>query len=568
MALALVRQDDEQLLLLLRTLCKRLSVELSEDLLRAAARDAEQAPAWDEALALALGPLGLRARWVEGTMEEAAAIARYDLPVLTWIEAGISSRWVVLDGRWLGSPSAIDPFHPPPIQLPDRVVWARVEPVLPASPLSPSGGRRTPLRRLFGLLDAERSDLGVVLVFAVATGLLSLATPLTIQVLINWLAFGALVQPIIVLSGALLVCLLLAAGVRVAKRQVVEVLQRRIFVRTVADLSARLARVRLEELDGRSAPELVNRFFDVLTLQKATSTLLLDGVGAALQAAVGLALLAVYHPALLVFDLIVVALAAVVLLPLARGALRTALDESKAKYQVAGWLEEVGRQTLVFKLGGATLAEERADRLVRSWLTARASHFRVFLRQYAGMQLVQVVVGVGLLATSGWLVLEGQLTLGQLVAAEFVVTAALAGLAKFTDKLETVYDLLAGLDKLGSLVDLGRDGTVGAVPRSSGPPTIEALDLHVTAPGAVVLNGASLTVGPGSSVAIVTDDVTDRSLLGEVLAGARPPAGGVLRRDGLPYAAHRPDLLTREALLCRPDGLIAGTIAENVSLGR
>jgi ABC-type bacteriocin/lantibiotic exporter with double-glycine peptidase domain len=505
---------------------------------------------------------------VEGPASEVVGRAAEDSPLVTFSPGAPDGDWVLLAERarsWLGRAPPL-----PSAVREGRFRWALVEPLLPAAALSPpSGGAPpTPVRRLASLLAAERSDLGVVLVFAVATGILSLATPLAIQVLINWVAFGALTQPIFGLSAMLLACLLLAAGLRSAQRYVVEILQRRLFVRTVADLSARLARVKVESLDGKSGPELVNRFFDVLTLQKAVASLTLDGLGAALQAGVGLFLLAMYHPVLLVFDVVVVGLAAAVLVPFSGAAQYSAIKESKAKYEVAGWLEQIAQHPMVFKLGGAALAEDRSDHLVRSWLGYRHAHFRTFFQQFVGMQLVQAVVGVALLFTCGWLVIEGQLTLGQLVAAEFVVASALTGLAKFTDKLETVYDLLAGVDKLGSLVDMPHDGTVGVVRRAAGGARVELVGVGLDDGGRELLKDLTFHLVPGGTVALVGDDGRARRFLAELVLGARTPSRGAVSRDGLPYRALRPDHLFAESLLCRPDGLLVGSVYDNLALGR
>ncbi len=570
MSVAPLPSSDDDLLPLLRVLAEQLGVEAEDGVLLEAARAVPASAAWPERLELAAGALGLRVRWLHGTLAEVTSRADREAPLVTYVDEEVEGGWVLLEDRWFGWPVLRGPMLVPASLREGAARWGRVEPLLPASALSPKAEGRavTPLRRLRSLLSAERSDLGVVLVFAVATGVLALATPLTIQVLINWLAFGALLQPILGLSVVLFACLALAAVLRSAQRHVIEVLQRRLFVRTVADLAARLARVRIESMDGRSGPELVNRFFDVLTLQKAVATLLIDGLGAALQAAVGFLLLAAYHPVLLVFDVVVVALAALVLLPFAARAQRTALQESKAKYEVAGWLEQVAQHPLVFKLGGAALAEERADRLVRSWLGYRSSHFSAFFRQYVGMQVVQAVVSVGLLLTCGWLVLEGQLTLGQLVAAEFVVASALAGLAKFTDKLETVYDLLAGVDKLGSLADLPHDGTVGVVRRGSGGASLVARGARLEEEGRAVLGGIDLELPAGGSLAIVAPDDRPRRLLAELLVGARTATQGSISRDGLPYRGLRPDHLLAEGLLCRADGLLVGSVLDNLALGR
>jgi len=524
----------------------------------------------------ALEWIGIRVRWVACEGVDLSTIARPDLP-LVGIDPERGSWWVV-DRAAMGkvrTASAMwgDTRWVLPGDLPTSrpVVWARVEPLLPASPWAsvPGGKTLRPVDRVWGLLRSELNDVFVVLVYAVLVGILSLATPLAIQVLINQLAFGVVLQPILFLGLALLVCLTLAAGLQIAKRYVVEVIQRRVFVRAVSDLAARFTRVRMDQLDGRYGPELANRFFDVLTLQKATSTLLLDGITAVLQALVGFSLLALYHPVLLLFDVFAVLLVGVVLIPLGWGAERTAIAESKSKYAVAGWLEEIARHPLLFKMGGGqSLGERRADLLTRKYLSYRQDHFNVFFRQYSGMQIVNVVLSVVLMVSCGWLVLEGQLTLGQLVAAEFIVASAIAGVSKFTDKLETVYDLLAGIDKLGSLLDLEaeRSGGRHRGARVDGA-EVELQQVGYTGPGGRVAP-MDLKVRPGESLRVYGRAGAGKSTLAEVLLGIRRPTTGVVLRDGMPVEALAPEEVFGEALLLRTGEVVQGRLEENLLFGK
>lgn len=566
---------------LLRYLLTCTDVQVPEAILSDAAAIPNED--WRDALTHALPAVGMREAWFESSLADASTHARPDLPLVTYVEAKGTEGWVVLDIGRLGhvhvwSSSSFLPqgwFRPEQLaEMLDMTSanWARVEAILPSSSLSaPSDTTFTPMQRLTHLLRAERDTLAVVVTYAVAVGVLSLATPLAIQILINWLAFGALYQPVVILAGGLLLCLVLAAGLASAQRYSVEVMQRRLFVRTVTDLGSRLSRVKVESLDGSYGPELVNRFFDVLTLQKAMKTLLIDGLTAALQAAVGLLLLAMYHPYLLIFDLLVIAMVGAALLPLALRGQETAIKESKLKYEVAAWVEEVARHPLVFKLGGGGLAEARLEQLSREYVSKRAAHFRVFFGQYLSMHVVTVLLQVGLLLTAGWLVLDGQLTLGQLVAAEFIVASALAGLAKFTDKLETVYDLLAGVDKLGTLMDLPHERLAGALikDRSTGATlSLHEVRYHWEGTTNAAPWTANLEVPRGARMALVGKSGSGKSVLAEILVGLRKPTSGEIRRDGIPLSRLHPEQTFADTILVRSEGWVHGSILDNICIGR
>ena len=375
-----------------------------------------------------------------------------------------------------------------------------------------------------------------------------------------------MLQPILILGGALALTLALAAGLQLLQRFGVETIERRLFVRTVADLAARLSRVRVSALDGLSGPELANRFFDVLTLQKAAGTLLLDGFTALLQVTVAVVVLGLYHPWLLVFDVVLLAGMVLVLFPLGRGAQRTAILESKAKYAVAAWIEEVARHPIVLRQDGSELALNRADMLARTWLRTRSDHFRVFLRQFTGVQFLQVLMSALLLIASGALVLQGEITVGQLVAGEFIVATALLGFAKFADKLDTVYDLLAGVDKLGSLLDLPPERLDGLAPHvEPGRGSHVEVEDAKLAPELPVV---SLSLPPGSRTTVLGGPGTGKSRLSSLVAGYRTPTTGVVRRDGLDIRQMRPSARYDGVVRICPRDLIGGSLRDNISLGR
>ncbi len=313
----------------------------------------------------------------------------------------------------------------------------------------------SPWREALTILRGDAGDFGSIVIYAIGVGALSLALPLAVQTLVGTVAFGTVLQPIVVLALLLAAGLIFAATLRALQTWVVELVQRRLFVRLVGDLGERLVHVQARAFERCHGPELVNRFFDVFTAQKAVAQLLLNGVEALLTAIFGLFVLGLYHPILLGFGLAIVLGAVVVFVFLGKGATKTTIAESKAKYEVAGYLEEMARHLFALKLaGGGDYAMRRLDGLAAGWLTRRAAHFRIVFRQILGTLVLQVIVSASLLGLGGWLVVDRELTIGQLVAAELIVTAVVASISKLGGKLDTVYDLVAAADKLGHLLHL------------------------------------------------------------------------------------------------------------------
>jgi putative ABC transport system ATP-binding protein len=429
-----------------------------------------------------------------------------------------------------------------------------------------------PLTRLWRLLRIESRDVWIVLAYAVGIGLLSLATPLTAMALVNAVALTTLQQPLIVLCLILLVSLALAAFLRVLQAIVVEYMQRRIFVRVVADLAYRLPRVRRDAFDRQHGPELVNRFFDVLTVQKASATLLLDGVAVALQTLIGLLLLAAYHHILLGFDLLLIMSLAFIVLGLGRGAVDSAIRESRAKYAVAGWIEEMARHPVAFKLNtGPRFALERADVLARDYLLARERHFAIVLRQWGFALALQAIASTALLGLGGYLVINGQLSLGQLVAAEIIVTLVVASFTKFGKHLESYYDLLAAVDKLGHLVDLPleRDGGVAHRCRDKGAAVgLDDVSFSYEPGRPAVLEDFNLRVAPGERVALLGPNGAGKSTLVDLLFGLRWPTSGRIEIDGADLRDLRLESLREHIAVVKGIEVFEGSVFDNVRMGR
>lgn len=436
---------------------------------------------------------------------------------------------------------------------------------------APDPNPPAPIGRLLQLVAPDRADVFIVIGFAIVVGILSLAVPIAVQALVNFVAFGGLVQPLIVLGVLLFAFLGLAGVVRTLKACAVELIQRRLFVRVSVDLARRLPRVRMEAFDRQHGPELVNRFFDVLTVQKSGSTLLLDGVGMALQSIIALVILAFYHPFLLAFDVGLILAIVFIIVVLGRSGVRTAIYESKMKYAVAASLEEIARNPLTFKSGGGNgYAARHTDAAAVKYIEARRDHFRVVLRQIIGAVTLHAVAGTALLVVGGWLVIQGQLTLGQLVAAELIVATMLATFAKFGKQLESFYDLLAGVDKLGQLLDLPLESERGArIHLGTGPAALELTEVTYAYPeGAQPLTGFNLRVEAGERVGIVATQGSGKSTLSELMFGVRHPTSGRLSLANVDYREIQPTSLREAIALIKGAEIIEGSLYDNVRLDR
>jgi putative ABC transport system ATP-binding protein len=433
----------------------------------------------------------------------------------------------------------------------------------------------SPIKRFIGLLKPEMKDVWTIVLFSVITGLLYLALPLAVNALVSNLAFGTQSAPfqqaLVIIALALFAFLLLSGIIRGLQYYIAEVIQRRLFVRVAADMAYRLPRVRADSLDGVHAPEMVNRFLDVVTVQKSTALLLLDGINLVLGGLIGLIVLGFYHPFLLTFTLLLIVALSIIVFGLGRGAIRTSVQESICKYDVVNWLEELARYPRLFKgPGGYAMATDRADQLTRSFLLARGSHFRVLFRQISGLLLLEVIASSALLMVGGWLVLRMQLTIGQLVASELIVSAIVASLSKLAKKFEAWYDALAAVDKLGHLIDLEIEPETGDIPHleSGGVSVTVSKAAYAYPSGHEVFSNVSFELPSGARAALVGSQGSGCSTMLDVLLGLRYPTSGHVSIAGFDLRSWCLEELRSSVMLIRSQDIVNGTIAENIRLGR
>jgi len=425
----------------------------------------------------------------------------------------------------------------------------------------------TPLRRLIAFMKPEAGDVKAIFVFSLFIGLLSLTLPLAVEAVVNTIAYGRHLHSLIVLSLIVLVFLGFRAILKILVTIVAEYIQRKLFVRTVEDLSYRLTRVPLPTWRKYHGPELVNRFFDIVSVQKITAKLLLDTLMLVLQTAIGLSLLAFYHPFLLGYDVALLALMTIVLYVIGRGAVKTAKEESQLKYETGAWLQEIVRHPSTFKFnGGLGFAINRADELTASYINHRQRHFSILLRQVSFVMVMQVIAATVLLALGGYLVIIQDITLGQLVAAELIVTIILGSFAKLGKDLESYYDLMASVDKLGKLFDLPVEPNDKLqLPRRKEARALSLMNLKLDS---AVKSPCDIEFAAGYSVAIFGSSELRRSKLIESMVGhSKAESGYVLVDD------YRIDTISAESLqesvsLIREIELFEGTVDENIRMGR
>lgn len=433
----------------------------------------------------------------------------------------------------------------------------------------------TPTERLWQLLVRERRDIWLVYLYATLTGLISLTLPLGVQAITGLVSGGLFVQPVVLLILFVIVGTLVAGALQVMQLSVVEILQQRIFARLAFEFSFHLPRIRLESVLGEHLPEVMNRFFETVAIQKSLAKLLTDASTALLQVLFGLLLLTFYHPLFAAFAAVLLVVLTIIFRLSGPRGISTARGESTEKYQTAHWLQEVARSITAFKFGGhAAFAVSRMDRHVTAYLHQRKSHWSVLVQQALSVVVFKTIVVGGLLILGSLLVIDRQITLGQFVASEIVVVLVMAGIEKLILSIATVYDALIAVEKAGHITDLPLERAGGRLLPERGAATgmtLRVEDLSYRYPGAGhdAITELTFTIGAGERVVIMGADGSGQSTLLRVLSGLYHDYTGALTFDGVPardldLGALRADI---GQLLSATD-LFEGTVAENVQVGR
>ena len=428
----------------------------------------------------------------------------------------------------------------------------------------------TPIQRVSQLVSFEKQDILLLIYLTMGYGLLGIATPVAVQTMVNIVTMGGVLQPLYVV-GFILFCLLgLAGAIYAIESFLVELIQRRIFVRSSLLIAQNTQQIHISVYDKNNPVELVNRYFDIQTVQKSVATLLTIGLTALLQGLIGSVVLLFYS---LYFGILVVIMLVVlwaIIFWLGKQAEQTAIQESKTKYTMAAWLENIARNKWLSKFYGARQRTlKNTEHLAQYYLNARMSHFKVLMTQLIGAVSMYAIIGTGMLVLGGTLVIQGQINLGQFVAAELIIFGVLSAFVRFVTKLEYFYDLLAAVDKLGVLETLPVEVSGEHRSDDDGYHALEVVDLsyhhqHQTA----LVKHLSFKLQRGQGLAILGALGTGKSTLLELITGLRQPAQGHLSYNGIDVRQLDLDHLRDRIGVASKVEWQQGTILENLRLTR
>lgn len=431
----------------------------------------------------------------------------------------------------------------------------------------------TPLQRFQRLLEVDKKNIYQVYIYAFFNGLVNLSLPLGIQAIINLIQGGEVSTAWIILVSLVIMGIAITGVLQLMQLRIVENISQNIFTRASFEFAYRIPRIKFQELYNYYAPELANRFFDTLTIQKGLPKILIDFSLSAFQIIAGLIVLSLYHPFFILFGIALLALVYTILSFTGPKGLRTSLEESKYKYSIAYWLEEIARTKLSFKLvSNQDIALNQTDKRVSEYLEARESHFKILVLQFLQLIGFKVLVAAGLLITGGLLVFNQEMNIGQFVAAEIIIILIISSVEKLINSLESIYDVLTALEKIGYVTDMKLDDDEGLQIDSidlDNSLTLENVSYSFPYSNELILENITVDIPAGESVCILGPSGSGKSTLMHVLSGIYEPTRGTINYGSLSLGSLDMVGLRKKIGFCLSNNQVfLGSLIENISMGR
>lgn len=397
---------------------------------------------------------------------------------------------------------------------------------------------KLPFRVLFQFLNLDRRAVAIIIIYAIVIGFFSLSIPVAVQNLVNSVAFGSVLLPIFVLSFIVFVGLGLSGFLKLAQRFVVEMVSLNVFYNTTIRMGLHLSRVKEEALDYQFDRSYSARFVEIFSIQKNITVFLVDALEFVLVVGSGMLIVALYHPAFLVFDLLLALSLYYTVAYLGGDGLASKKKESDRKYETLSWIMNLSRPAVAVRdFKGAELARKRTEELGSEFVEYRKKHFYLIMKKYAGLLVIGIMASTLLLGVGGFLVFRSQLSLGQLVAAEIILAGVLGMISKLDKIIENYYNLVASVYKVESLFEIPTESvgeSLHKITQVGGTFELSSFEYHFP-------NRKSLwspithTIANGTKVAIVGASGAGKSTFLECIYGMRIPTGGSIRIDGFDY---------------------------------
>lgn len=383
------------------------------------------------------------------------------------------------------------------------------------------GDKISILKKFLNILKFERSEIWSIYFYAIMYGLVQLTLPLGIQSIISFVLGGSLSTSIVLLIIVVIIGVFVAGLLQVNQMKIIEKIEQQLFVRYAFKYGDLIPKMELSSVNQYYLPELTNRFFDTVSLQKGISKLLLDIPTATIQIIFGLILLSFYHPAFIFFGILLLIVLYLILRTTGNKGLETSIDKSTYKYNVAAYLQETARTIISFKFSrNKALHLEAIDKQTTEYLKSSTNHFKVLLFQYWTLIGLKVLITASMLIVGSYLLLNQQLNIGQFIAAEIVILLVINSVEKLIGNLDQVYEVLTSVEKLSKVTEKPEEKRGLHELTTSGGLSVKAKSVDFTYNGrSYILEDVNFQINSGEKVSIIGAYNSGKSTLLKLICG-------------------------------------------------
>ena len=429
----------------------------------------------------------------------------------------------------------------------------------------------SPLKRVQALIKDHKKEITSIYLFSILGGIVNLSLPLGVQTIIGLVMGATMVTSIYVLIFLVVLGVFLMGLFQINQMKIIESIQQKIFAHYAYEFADRIPKLDLKQMDKYFIPEKVNRFFDTLNIQKGFAKLLLDIPVATVQIVFGIILLSLYHPLFIILGLILLLLLGLILIYTSQKGIETSIEESNYKYGVAGFFGEIARTIKTFKFSqGSDLNLQRTDENVLGYLSARTKHFQVLLFQYKSLLFFKIALTTLMLTLGSYLLINQQLNVGEFVAAEIVIMLVISAVEKLIISLDSAYDVITGLEKLGNVTDspIEKSGDLELTSRVGVEIEMKNFTFEFEA-GKPILESISVHIHSGEKVQLVGPEGSGKSMFMRILTGNYIDFRGTLLINKVPIKNYSlANLRMHTGILLQDQEIFGGTVYENISLGK
>ena len=429
----------------------------------------------------------------------------------------------------------------------------------------------SPWKRVQALIQDHKKEVTSIYLFSILGGIVNLSLPLGVQTIIGLVMGATMVTSIYVLIFLVVLGVFLMGLFQINQMKIIESIQQKIFAQYAYTFADKIPRLDLKQMDKYFIPEKVNRFFDTLNIQKGFAKLLLDIPVATVQIVFGIILLSLYHPLFIILGVILLLLLGLILFYTSQKGIETSIEESNYKYAVAGFFGEMARTIKTFKFSqGSDLNLRRTDQNVSGYLGARTNHFHVLLFQYKSLLFFKIALTTLMLTLGSYLLINQQLNVGEFVAAEIVIMLVIGAVEKLIISLDSAYDVITGLEKLGSVTDSPMEKSGDLVLDTTNGIEIDMQHFSFEfEPGKPVIDSIDLHIESGEKIQIVGPEGSGKSLFMRILTGNYIDFRGTLLLNKVPIKNYSlANLRKHTGILLQDQEIFGGTVYENISLGK